>query len=225
MLLQELTTARMEHSKVQTALMAKDAELERRNVEIGSLQSDKSSLDKLLQVGEAGAWLEDSPSCSFAVRHASKRGSLASAGFPFCCQRLKRCRGVERLCARAPRRVLACVQEKQSEISELQTRLAAAADKNVALTEANAALDAKLHEAQATASRSALTQSRLQQEKEIMEKTNAWLSQVSRRSGAGAPCAIRSCQLALCLISCCTQPDLHFLTCCPHVWPLAPSFR
>lgn len=49
--LQELTTARMEHSKAQTALMAKDAELERKNVEIGSLQADKASLDKLLQVG------------------------------------------------------------------------------------------------------------------------------------------------------------------------------
>lgn len=41
----------MEHSKAQTALMAKDAELERKNVEIGSLQADKASLDKLLQVG------------------------------------------------------------------------------------------------------------------------------------------------------------------------------
>lgn len=48
--LQELTSARMEHSKAQTALMAKDAELERHNVEISSLQSDKASLDKLLQV-------------------------------------------------------------------------------------------------------------------------------------------------------------------------------
>ena len=70
------------------------------------------------------------------------------------------------------------LQEKQSEISELQTRLAAAADRSVALTQANAQLDAKLHEAQAAASRSALTQSRLEQEKEILEKTNAWLSQV-----------------------------------------------
>lgn len=41
----------MEHSKAQTALMAKDAELERKNVEIGSLQADKAGLDKLLQVG------------------------------------------------------------------------------------------------------------------------------------------------------------------------------
>lgn len=46
----ELTAARLELSKAQTALMAKDAELERRNVEVSSLQSDKASLDKLLQV-------------------------------------------------------------------------------------------------------------------------------------------------------------------------------
>lgn len=79
------------------------------------------------------------------------------------------------------------LQEKQSEISELQTRLAAAADKNVALTEANASLDARLHEAQAAASRATLTQTRLEQEKEILEKSNAWLSQV-RRSFAGPGC-------------------------------------
>ena len=81
------------------------------------------------------------------------------------------------------------LQEKQSEISELQTRLAAAADRSVALTQANAQLDAKLHEAQAAASRSALTQSRLEQEKEILEKTNAWLSQVRLVSVCtGLPC-------------------------------------
>ncbi len=44
----------MEHSKAQTALMSKDAELERRAVEVASLQSDKAGLDKLLQVGCAG---------------------------------------------------------------------------------------------------------------------------------------------------------------------------
>ena len=49
--LQELTAARMESHKAQTALMQRDAELERRNVEIASLQSDKAGLDKLLQVG------------------------------------------------------------------------------------------------------------------------------------------------------------------------------
>lgn len=47
---QELTAARMEHSKAQTALMSKDAELERRAVEVAALQSDKAGLDKLLQV-------------------------------------------------------------------------------------------------------------------------------------------------------------------------------
>lgn len=114
----------MEHSKSQTGLMAKDAELERKNVEIGSLQADKAGLDKL-------------------------------------------------------------VQEKQSEIGELRTRLAAAADRSVALTQANAQLDAQLHEAQAAASRTALTLSRLQQEKEIQAKSNAWLSQeLDRKSEA-----------------------------------------
>lgn len=49
-LYQELTTARLEHSRAQTALMAKDAELERKNMENSSLQADKASLDKLLQV-------------------------------------------------------------------------------------------------------------------------------------------------------------------------------
>ena len=43
----------MEHSKAQTALMARDAELERRAVEVAALQSDKAGLDKLLQVGQA----------------------------------------------------------------------------------------------------------------------------------------------------------------------------
>ena len=52
--LQELTAVRMESHKAQTALMQRDAELERRNVEIASLQSDKAGLDKLLQVGCGG---------------------------------------------------------------------------------------------------------------------------------------------------------------------------
>ena len=48
----------MECSRVQTSLMSRDAELERKNVEIGSLQSDKASLDKLLQVGKWGlVWM------------------------------------------------------------------------------------------------------------------------------------------------------------------------
>ena len=52
--MQEITAARMECSRVQTSLMSRDAELERKNVEIGSLQSDKASLDKLLQVMKWG---------------------------------------------------------------------------------------------------------------------------------------------------------------------------
>lgn len=112
---QELTAARLEQSRCQTALMSRNAELERRGVEVGALQADKASLDKLLQ-------------------------------------------------------------ERQGEIGELQARVAAAADKAVALTQANAALDARVHEAQAAASRAALTQARLEQEKGILEKSNAWLA-------------------------------------------------
>ncbi|GAB4815353.1 hypothetical protein N2152v2_002399 [Parachlorella kessleri] len=77
------------------------------------------------------------------------------------------------------------LQEKQSEIQETQTRLQAAAEKNVSLTEANTQLDAKLHEAQAAASRAQLTQARIVQEKEILEKQNAWLNEeLNRKSEA-----------------------------------------
>ena len=50
-MLQEVTTARAEAHKLQTELMQRDAELERKNVEVASLQRDKAQLDKLLQVG------------------------------------------------------------------------------------------------------------------------------------------------------------------------------
>lgn len=42
-------------------------------------------------------------------------------------------------------------------------------------------LDAKLHEAQAASSRVALATARLEQEKEIMEKSNKWLSEELER--------------------------------------------
>ena len=110
------------------------------------------------------------------------------------------------------------MQEKQSEISELQTRLAAAADKNVALTEGHAALDARLHEAQAAASRASLTQTRLEQEKDILAKSNAWLSQVRcegrRPAGllllgvvwAAGCCCLCRCVAAALSLSCCLLP-------------------
>ncbi len=41
--------ARAEVHKLQTLLMQRDAELEHKNVEVGTLQRDKASLDKLLQ--------------------------------------------------------------------------------------------------------------------------------------------------------------------------------
>lgn len=176
----ELTAARMEHSKVQTALMARDAELERRNVEIGSLQSDKASLDKMLQVRHAaGKALPGRYCCWCSWCLPCYSGLQLTVEAAACCRRIRSVIAcADKLLWRPTSEVL---QEKQSEISELQTRLAAAADRNVALTEANSALDAQLHEAQAASSRAALTQSRLEQEKEIMQKTNAWLSQVRGR--------------------------------------------
>ena len=119
---QELTAARAEAHRLQTALMQRDADLERRAVEVGSLQRDKVTLDKMLQ-------------------------------------------------------------EQQAEQGELQARLASAADKVVALTEANAALEARVHEAQTAHSRLQLTQTRLEQEKAILEKGNAWLNEELGRKG------------------------------------------
>ena len=69
--LQELTSVRMELHKCQTAGMHKDAELERRNVEVASLQSDKASLDKLLQVG-AGCWVLGCVPAAWAVLQRSR---------------------------------------------------------------------------------------------------------------------------------------------------------
>ena len=81
----------MEHSKAQTALMARDAELERRAVEVSSLQSDKAQLDKLLQVGgpavagnlidnlivgRAGDGGEDGRADSQRQQHAANPGPL-----------------------------------------------------------------------------------------------------------------------------------------------------
>ncbi len=50
--LQESTTLRAETHKLQTTCMQKDAEVERKCMEIQSLQHDKGSLDKLLQEKE-----------------------------------------------------------------------------------------------------------------------------------------------------------------------------
>ena len=116
-----------------------------------------------------------------------------------------------------PARHCFALQEKQSEISELQTRLAAAADKNVALTEANASLDARLHEAQAAASRAALTQTRLEQEKEIMEKSNAWLSQARRCAGPGCCCGRRGTSCCAC---CRTATACQLGSAAAHLTPI-----
>lgn len=50
-------------------------------------------------------------------------------------------------------------------------------DKIIALTKANAELDAKLHSSQAEQNRALLDRSRMEQEKEILEKSNAWLTE------------------------------------------------
>lgn len=112
--LQEVTSVRSELHTLQTQLAQRDAEVERRKVELDSTQRDKLSLEKLLR-------------------------------------------------------------EKQTDIEEMQDRLQAAADKLITLTKTNTELDAKLHSTQALQSRAALNQSRLEQEKEILEKGNKWL--------------------------------------------------
>lgn len=51
--LQELTAAKKEVHKLQSALFQRDAELEQKRLEVDSLQRDKGSLDKLLQERQA----------------------------------------------------------------------------------------------------------------------------------------------------------------------------
>ena len=76
------------------------------------------------------------------------------------------------------------VQQRQLEIQELQTRLKAALDKVVALTEQNAHLEARFQEAQAASNRVSLHQTRLESEKEILERGNKWLSEELERKAA-----------------------------------------
>jgi hypothetical protein len=52
---QDLTSARQEAQRLQTALAQRDSELERRNVEMSALRRDKATLDKLLQQRQAEA--------------------------------------------------------------------------------------------------------------------------------------------------------------------------
>lgn len=111
---QEATNARKEVHSLQTQLMQRDAELERRSVELDVAKSDKNSLEKLLR-------------------------------------------------------------EKEADVNELQTRLQSISEKVLVLTKANAELDSKLHDAQVSQSRATLTLSKVQQEKEILEKSNKWL--------------------------------------------------
>ena len=174
--MQEVTAARSEVHKLQTSLMQRDAELERRNLENRSLAQDKASLERLLQEREseiqelqarlqAGAvrrrpLLPCPPPCSGlrsactapAVPHTYLRMDTFSCGTA---------------CITLPG-LLTCVQ-----------------DKVVALTNTNTQLDAQVHEAQAAQSRAALKHTRLEQEKEILEKGSRWLSEeLERKSEA-----------------------------------------
>ena len=112
--MQEATSVRSELHSLQTQLAQRDAEVERKKVELDSTRRDKLSLEKLLR-------------------------------------------------------------EKQADIEDMQERLQSAGDKLISLTKSNTELDAKLHSVQALQSRAALNQSRLEQEKEILEKGNKWL--------------------------------------------------
>lgn len=112
--MQEATNARKEVHSLQTQLMQRDAELERRTVELDVAKSDKSSLEKLLR-------------------------------------------------------------EKEADVNELRTRLKSISEKVLVLTKTNAELDSKLHEAQVSQSRATLNLTKVQQEKEILEKGNKWL--------------------------------------------------
>jgi hypothetical protein len=70
----------MECSRVQTSLMSRDAELERKNVEIGSLQSDKASLDKLLQVVKWGlVWMGAVAAAAAAAAIGGRQRSCVGA--------------------------------------------------------------------------------------------------------------------------------------------------
>lgn len=58
-------------------------------------------------------------------------------------------------------------------------------DKNVALTQSNIQLETAVHDAQSAQSRAQLTQARLEQEKNIVEKANKWLNEeLERKSEA-----------------------------------------
>ena len=58
-------------------------------------------------------------------------------------------------------------------------------DKTVALTKRNTELDAKAHEAEAAGNRAALARTRVEQEKEILERQNEWLNaELARKTEA-----------------------------------------
>lgn len=83
--MQELTSARAEVHKQQTALMQRDAELEHRNVEVAALQRDKASLDKLLQERQAEIQ-ELQTRLQAAVVSAQARAGAVQLGWAARCQ-------------------------------------------------------------------------------------------------------------------------------------------
>ena len=67
----------------------------------------------------------------------------------------------------------------------LTGHLAPLQDKTVALTKRNTELDAKAHEAEAAGNRAALARTRVEQEKEILERQNEWLNaELARKTEA-----------------------------------------
>ena len=78
------------------------------------------------------------------------------------------------------------LSERKNEIDEIQARLETSSNKVLALTKANGELDSRLQAALAEKSRATLSHSKLEQEKEILEKSNAWLvEELDKRAEAG----------------------------------------
>lgn len=137
--------------------MQKDADLERRNMEINILQQDRNSLDRLLQEKDS------------EIRELQTRLQAA----------------VVSLLKTRAYIISICIDGFGYQLSIFHHIFIQ--DKNIALTETNAQLDAKVHDAQTAQSRAQLTQTRLEQEKQILEKGNKWLAEeLERKSEAYA---------------------------------------
>ena len=72
-------------------------------------------------------------------------------------------------------------EQSKKEISELHTKIEALSSKVLTLTAENGELDAKLQHALSEKSRAFLNHSKIEQEKAILEKSNAWLNEELER--------------------------------------------